>query len=257
VPAFTERGTPFVVERIRTMSRAAVEIAVQDMAGVRIALAERVDRVELCAALGLGGLTPSAGLLRGAVTAATARPGFIHVLVRPRGGGFAYAEDELETTIADIRFARESGAAGVVVGALDERGRVDLAALARFVAAADGLAVTFHRAFDVVPDRIGALDDLVDHGVTRVLTSGGAARSVDGAAVLAELVEHGAGRIEVMAGGGVRVEDIRTLLAVGVDAVHLSARDAAHGPASGPGGGDAVYDITDPTTVRAAVASVV
>jgi copper homeostasis protein len=239
------------------MPRPAVEIAVQDVPGVRIALAEVADRIELCSALGLGGLTPSAGLLRAAVEAAEAasRPGFVHVLVRPRGGGFVYDEDELATTIADIRFARETGAAGVVIGALDDNGRIDLAAVERFVAAADGLAVTFHRALDIVSDPAAALDALAGRGVTRVLTSGSASRSIDGVGVLASLAERAAGRIQVMAGGGVRVEDIPALTAAGVDAVHLSARDSVQGAPSGPGGGDAAYDITDPSVVRAAVAA--
>lgn len=238
------------------MPRPAVEIAVQDLPGVRIALAEGADRIELCSALGLGGLTPSAGLLRAAVDAAEAasRPDFVHVLVRPRGGGFVYDEDELATIVADIRYAREAGAAGVVIGALDDGG-VDLAAVERFIAAADGLAVTFHRALDIVSDPADALDALADRGVTRALTSGGASRSIDGRDVLAALAERAAGRIQVMAGGGVRVEDIPALTAAGVDAVHLSARDSVQGAPSGPGGGDSAYDITDPSVVRAAVAA--
>jgi copper homeostasis protein len=239
------------------MPRPAVEIAVQDVPGVRIALAEGADRIELCSALGLGGLTPSAGLLRAATDAADAagRPGFVHVLIRPRGGGFVYDADELATTLGDIRFARECGAAGVVIGALDENARVDLGAAERFVEAAGGLAVTFHRAIDVVADPLEAVESLAGVGVTRVLTSGGAARSIDGVDVLADLVGRAHGRIEIMAGGGVRVEDIPALHLAGVDAVHLSARDSALGAPSGPGGGAAAYDITDPTTVRAAVAA--
>lgn len=239
------------------MPRPAVEIAVQDLPGVRIALAEGADRVELCSALGLGGLTPSAGLLRSAVDAAdvVGRHGFVHVLIRPRGGGFVYDADELATTLADIRFAREAGAAGVVVGALDERSRVDLDAVGRFVDAAGGLAVTFHRAIDIVPDPLEAVEALANLGVTRVLSSGGAARSIDGVGVLADLVARAHGRIQIMAGGGVRVEDIAALHLAGVDAVHLSARDTVLGAPSGPGGGDAAYDITDPTTVRDAVAA--
>ncbi|WP_025157346.1 copper homeostasis protein CutC [Leifsonia aquatica] len=239
------------------MPRPAVEIAVQDAPGVRIALAEGADRVELCSALGLGGLTPSAGLLRSAVELAesASRPRFVHVLVRPRGGGFVYAEDELATMLADVRFAREAGAGGVVVGALDDRGALDLPAIERLVAAADGLEVTFHRALDIVADPATAVATLASLGVTRVLTSGGAPRSIDGAAVLAGLVARAAGRVQIMAGGGVRVDDIPALVTAGVDAVHLSARDTVHGAPSGPGGGDTAYDITDPSVVHAAVAA--
>src|SRR6478752_6395025 len=238
--------------------RIAVEIAVQDVAGVRIALAAGADRVELCSALGMGGLTPSAGLVRAAVAAAetAGRPGFVHVLVRPRGGGFVYDGDEVALTEADIRFAREAGAGGVVVGALDEAGRVDRPAMERLAAAAGDVELTFHRALDIVGDAVLAIDALAELGVTRVLTSGGVIRSIDGVAGLRALADRSAGRVQVMAGGGVRVEDIPALVAAGVDAVHLSARDTVHSAPSGPGGGAATYDITDPTAVRAAVAAV-
>src|SRR4051794_21497211 len=139
-----------------------VEIAVQDLAGLRVALAEGAGRVELCSALGMGGLTPSAALIHGAVALAreTGREGFVHVLVRPRGGGFVYDADELATILGDVRFAREAGAAGVVVGALTDRGRVDADAVRRIVAEAGPLQVTFHRALDVVADPLGAAEEL-------------------------------------------------------------------------------------------------
>ncbi|MGH1548363.1 copper homeostasis protein CutC [Leifsonia poae] len=180
----------------------AVEIAVQDPTGVRIALAEGADRVELCTALAMGGLTPSAALIAAAVEEARReeRDGFVHVLVRPRGGGFVYDAAEVALTVADIRFARATGAAGVVVGALDEFATVDGEALRRFVDAAEGLPVTFHRAFDIIGDQATALEELIALGVGRVLTSGGASRTIDGVATLRALAQRAAGRIEVMAG---------------------------------------------------------
>ncbi|GAA2061510.1 copper homeostasis protein CutC [Leifsonia soli] len=233
----------------------AVEIAVQDIAGVRVALAEGADRVELCSALGMGGLTPSAALVTGAVAEARAggRDGFVHVLIRPRGGGFVYDADELALTIADVRFARDAGAAGVVVGALDDSGAVDAEAVAAIRTVAGPLAVTFHRAIDVSPDPLAAAEQLVELGVTRILTSGGAERSIDGIPALRQLADRVGGRVQVMAGGGVRVDDIPAIAAAGVDAVHLSARDGVRGSPSGPGGGAATYDITDARIVRAAV----
>ncbi|MBW8872833.1 MAG: copper homeostasis protein CutC [Leifsonia sp.] len=235
----------------------AVEIAVQDIAGVRVALAEGADRVELCSSLGLGGLTPSAGLVRAAVaeTRDAGRDGFVQVLVRPRGGGFVYDADELALTLADVRFAQEAGASGVVVGALTGDGAIDLESVRRIVDAAEGLEVTFHRAIDVVRDPVASAEALAELGVTRVLTSGGAARSIDGVDVLQALSTAVSGRLQVMAGGGVRVDDIPTLAAMGIGAVHLSARESVLGAPSGPGGGDAAYDVTDPATVRAAVAA--
>lgn len=233
----------------------AVEIAVQDVVGVRVALAGGADRVELCSALGMGGLTPSAALIAGAVAEArdTGRGEFVHVLVRPRGGGFVYDADEVALTVADVRFAREAGAAGVVVGALNDSGAVDAEAVAAIVDAAGPLSVTFHRAIDVAQDPVSAAERLAELGVARILTSGGAERSIDGVGMLRQLTDRVGGRMQVMAGGGVRVDDIPHIVATGVDAVHLSARDAVHGAPSGPGGGAATYDITDGRIVRAAV----
>ncbi|MFF1572360.1 copper homeostasis protein CutC [Leifsonia sp. NPDC058292] len=235
-----------------------IEIAVQDPAGVRVALDAGVDRIELCAALATGGLTPSAGLIAAAVEQARAasRPDFVQVLVRPRGGGFVYTPDELDVTVADVRAARAAGAGGVVIGALTPAGTLDLDATAALVDAADGIEVTFHRAMDAVADPLGALDALVGLGVTRILSSGGAARSIDGVGMLAALTAQASGRIQVMAGGGVRVQDIQAIAATGVDAVHLSARASVTGTTSGPGGGDDSYDVTSPDVVREAVAAV-
>ena len=131
-----------------------VEIAVQDAAGVRIALREGAALVELRQALGLGGLTPSPGLVEAAVETAHAASanGYVHVLVRPRGGGFVYDADEVDTTVRDIRFVRSLGADGVVVGALTDAGELDLEALRRCIDAAEGLDVTVHRAVDAAAD---------------------------------------------------------------------------------------------------------
>ena len=233
-----------------------VEIAVQDLAGVRIAQAAGADRVELCIGLVTGGLTPPIGLVEAAV--GTGMP--VHTLVRTRPGGFVLDDVELGVQVRDVRAAVRAGVAGVVAGALTPGAEVDADAVRRLVDAAGGLPVTFHRALDVVPDRRRALDRLADLGVRRVLTSGGAARAVDGLAVLRELVDHPAarsGRLEVMAGGGVRVADVPALVGAGVHAVHLSARRPGHDRgASGPGGGAAGFDVTDEGTVVAAVRAV-
>ncbi|WP_345764202.1 copper homeostasis protein CutC [Diaminobutyricibacter sp. McL0608] len=235
----------------------AVEIAVQDPAGVRVALEAGADRIELCSALGVGGLTPSAGMIATAVAAArrSDRDRFVHVLVRPRPGGFVYTDDELGLCVADIIAAREAGASGVVVGALTADGGIDRGAVEAFVAVAGPLEVTFHRAMDAAEDPLATVDALVDLGVARILTSGAAPRSIEGADALAAIVAQAAGRIQVMAGGGVTVPDIAGLAGTGVDAVHLSARATVSGPPSGPGGGDASYDVTDPQVATAAVAA--
>lgn len=235
-----------------------VEIAVQDAAGTRIALANGAARIELCQALGLGGLTPSAGLVDVAVDLArdAGATGFVHVLVRPRGGGFVYDAEEQDTILREIRAAVAAGADGVVVGALTERGELDLDAIARFVDAAGDAEVTVHRAVDASADPLGSVAALAGRGVRRVLTSGGAPDCRAGLDALAAMAAVAAGRIQIMAGGGVKLEDIPALAAAGVDAVHLSARGRAlRGGASGPGGGVDGFDETDAALVAAAIAA--
>lgn len=237
----------------------ALEIAVQDAIGYRIAAESGADRVELCAGLAAtGGLTPSAGLLgtvlgeRGFLRGLDGSAPGVHVLIRTRPGDFHYAEHEAEVLVRDVRLVRTSGADGVVVGALTSDGQVDQPLLHRLIEAADGIPVTFHRALDTVPDPLAALDLLAEAGVTRVLTSGSAAQAIDGVEALSALTAHAAGRIQVMAGGGVRPDDIPALVRAGVDAVHLSASRAVQADGGPGGGGDAGYTVTDPGLVIAA-----
>jgi copper homeostasis protein len=243
----------------------ALELAVQDLAGARVAAAVGARRVELCAALGAtGGVTPGIGLVGAVVDAMrhdpTAHAGGVevHVLVRSRPGGFVLTREELAVQAREVRAARAAGAAGVVVGALTPDGSVDAAAMVELVEAAEGAEVTFHRAFDVVSDPTAALDALAAAGVTRVLTSGGAARAVDGLERLRATAHRAsalAPRLQIMAGGGVRVEDIAALVAAGVDAVHLSARRSVVDDGGPGGGGDQGYEVTDPGTAAAASAA--
>lgn len=240
----------------------AVEIAVQDVAGAQVALAAGADRVELCQALGAtGGLTPSAALIE----AVTATGIAVHVLIRSRPGGFVYPTAEIDLMAREIELTIAAGASGVVIGALAADGTLDSGAMrtlitaaheARGVGATPPVEVTCHRAFDVVPDRLRALDTLAELGVTRVLTSGGAPNVGAGLDALAQLVRHDSG-VQIMAGGGVRVEGIPGLIGLGVHAVHLSAKKIVTDPgASGPGGGaGGGLEVTDADVVRAAIES--
>lgn len=230
-----------------------VEIAVQDPAGARAAIAAGAARLELCQALDVGGLTPSLAVLEGVLAAVD--PGAVNVLVRPRGGGFVYSPEEVALVTADIRACVERGAGGVVIGALTTAGGLDTETLRRWRDAAGPATLVFHRAVDAAADPSAVFDGLVAEGVDRVLTSGGAARSIDGLATLSAFVAR-SGHVEVMAGGGVRPADIPALFAAGVDAVHLSARArAGHDAPSGPGGGSAGHDVTDRDVVLQAVAA--
>lgn len=231
----------------------AVEIAVQDPAGARDAMAAGAARLELCQALEVGGLTPSLAVLEAVLDAVD--PAAVNVLVRPRAGGFVYSPEEVGLVAADIRACVARGARGVVIGALDGAGRLDRDAVRRWRDAAGTATLVFHRAIDAAADPSAVFDALVAEGVDRVLTSGGATRSIDGLDRLADFAAR-SGSVEVMAGGGVRIADIPALFAAGVDAVHLSARTRSGFDApSGPGGGSDGHDVTDAVLVREAVSA--
>ncbi len=247
-------------ENGRMTASLALELAVQDRAGVRIAAAVGADRVELASALALGGVTPSPATLELAVeTAETAtREGAgpeIHVLIRPRAGGFHYDADELDVSERDVRRAVEAGAHGVVIGALTSDRRLDIAAIARLRDAAGAASVTLHRAIDVTADPLATLVAARDLGLHRVLTSGGASRAIDGIDTLRALVAEAGGAIEIMAGSGVDATSAPALAAVGVDALHFSAKRTVHADggvrmgsaADGVGG----HEVTDLDTARA------
>lgn len=237
------------------MSVRPVEIAVQDPAGARDAMAAGAARLELCQALDVGGLTPSLAVLEAVLDAVD--PAAVNVLVRPRAGGFVYTAEEVALVAADIRACVVRGAGGVVVGALDATGGLDREAVRRWRDAAGAATLVFHRAIDASADPSAVFDALAPLGVDRVLTSGGAPRSIDGVERLAAFAARSGG-VEVMAGGGVRVADIPALFDAGVHAVHLSARARAGLDApSGPGGGAEGHDVTDALVVREAVAAAV
>ncbi len=195
------------------------ELVVQDVSGIESALRIAPDRVELCQALSTGGLTPSAALIEQAVAARLN----VHVLIRPREGGFEYSEAELRAAKSDAATALALGANGVVVGAL-KAGRIDTDFVAEIIAAAQGAQVTVHRAFDQVADQVAEIETLAQLGVTRVLTSGGAVSAAAAIDRLRALVDQAAGRIEVMAGAGVNAQNAAMIAAAGVDAVHASAK---------------------------------
>lgn len=180
------------------------------------------DRIELCAALGVGGLTPSAGLVEETL-AATDLP--VHVLIRPRDGDFIYDRYEVSAMLRDIAMVARSGAHGVVVGALTVDGEVDSETCERLIGAAGGLSVTFHRAFDLAREPFAALEAAVGLGAHRLLTSGQEPTALDGAPLIAALVRAAAGRSVVMAGGGITAHNVAEVLSrTGAPEVHFSAR---------------------------------
>lgn len=180
------------------------------------------DRVELCAALGEGGLTPSWGEITTARKLLTSTA--LNVIIRPRRGDFLYSAIEVDSMVADIEAASSIGADGVVIGCLTADGDVDMAAMQRLVAAAGSMSITFHRAFDMCRSQGDALQQIIDLGCDRVLTSGGKATAELGVQQLKLLVEQAADRIIVMPGCGINADNVLHIVgATGAREVHFSA----------------------------------
>jgi copper homeostasis protein len=202
------------------MSRVLVEICAEGLSSALAAGEGGADRVELCEHLAVGGVTPSAG----SIAVACRRLEIpVHVLIRPRGGDFVYSDAEFEAMRLDIVSSGERGASGVVIGVLLPDGSIDEARMAVLIDDARPMSVTFHRAFDAVPDPIPAIDRLIALGVDRVLTSGQADSARRGAELLSMLVSRSAGRLKVLAGGRVTVEDLPVLLDSGVREFHVGS----------------------------------
>lgn len=186
---------------------ALLEIAAGSLASALAAQEGGADRVELCSSLAEGGITPSRGMLE-VVRDRVRIP--VYVLIRPRGGDFLYDDADFEMMRRDIETCAQLGFDGVVVGALDADGVVDQRCR-ELVAAAGKLGVTFHRAIDASADLSRSLEDVIALGCERILTSGGCANALAGAQAIAGLVEQAAGRIIIMAGAGVRSQNLAEL----------------------------------------------
>lgn len=196
-----------------------LELCAASLEAIKIAKEFDFDRIELCQNLEQGGMTPSPGLIEYAVAYGLDT----HVLIRPRPGGFRYNWDEVEIMLRDIRELKAMGASGIVVGALNEFGMIDEKAIGLFVEKADGMDVTFHRAFDDTYNYEKSIDTLINLGVTRVL-SAGLGSSVDlGMENLKGMVEYADGRIKIMAGGGINNNNIlKVIKEAHPDAIHFS-----------------------------------
>jgi copper homeostasis protein len=198
-----------------------LEVCAETLPAVAAANAGGADRIELCAALSEGGVTAGVGFMREAI-AASKIP--VHVLVRPRSGGFVYSAAEFRMVCADAEAALSLGAAGIVVGSLTIDGDVDVAQTAELLKIADGKPVTFHRAFDLARDLRESLRVVMDLGCSRVLTSGGEPMVLEGLTMLRELTTLAAGKIRIAAGGGVSLQNAAVVAQVpGLD-LHGSFR---------------------------------
>ena len=196
-----------------------LEICVDDIAGLDSAIAGGADRIELCAALSVGGLTPAPGL----IAAAAKRAIPVYAMIRPRAGDFVFSPAEIDMMRVEIDAVRAAGLAGVVLGASRPDGRLDGKVLETLTRHADGLGLTLHRAFDLVPDFPEAIDLAVELGFERILTSGGAVTAEAGIEALQAIFAHAAGRIAIMPGSGVNAANAGLFLSrLGITELHAS-----------------------------------
>ena len=198
-----------------------LEICAFNIQSAFIAYHSGADRIELCAEPGQGGTTPSLGTVKYAIEHI---PIAIFPMVRPRGGNFIYDRHELAIMKEDILTFREAGCPGIATGILLPDGKIDTDNLKRFVEWAHPMSVTCHKAFDGCPSALEALEDVINTGCSRILTSGLAKTATEGADVLRRLIEAAAGRIIIMPGGSVRSSNIAALAAAtGATEFHSSA----------------------------------
>lgn len=230
---------------------ALLEIAVQDIEGIAAAARGGAHRIELCSALSLGGLTPSAGL----ISAASRSSIPVHLLIRPREGGFEYSDAEYATIYDDVERALALGAHGIVVGAT-RNGRLHGEHFQKLRAIAGPAKLICHRVFDTLADHESGLQELIDLGVDGVLTSGGASHAADALHELSRLVSLADGRIDIIAGSGITPANASRILETGVHAIHASAKaeltetmPVALGSMSAEG--NLTRHVTDAETVRA------
>lgn len=198
---------------------ALLEICCYSMECAVTAQQNGADRVELCAAPKEGGLTPSYGVLKSVREAVTIP---VHPIIRPRGGDFCYSAGEFDAMLEDVVRVRELGFPGLVIGLLDEDANVDMPRMRQIMAAAKGMAVTFHRAFDMCKNPIQAFENLAELGVARILTSGQQSTAEKGLQLIMELKGHSSVPI-IMAGAGVRASNLKTFLNAGLEELHSSA----------------------------------
>lgn len=189
------------------MSRILLEVCVDDAIGLNAAIKGGADRIELCSALAIGGLTPSIGLMQ--LSAKAHIP--IMVMIRPRAGSFVWSEDELQIMEAEIAAMRELGLAGVVIGANLPDGRLDQPALQRLVKAAQGLEIVLHRSIDLTPDAAEAVQIAIELGINRILSSGGALKAVSGLERLAQMQSAAQDKITIMPGSGVNIGTVTAI----------------------------------------------
>ncbi len=201
-----------------------IEVCIDNLESLHNALAGGANRIELCSSLALGGLTPSFGIMKQAARISSVP---VYAMIRPRQGDFIFDNDDMMCMLDDIQAAADAGLHGVVLGVLSAQGEIEMVAMKALTSKAHQLklGVTFHRAIDQLKDYQTALEQIIELGCERVLTSGLASNAEQGKDILKEMVELAQGRLDIMAGAGVTANNGRGILKhTGVQALHLSGK---------------------------------
>ena len=197
-----------------------VEVCASNYESAIAAVNGRADRIEHCAELEVGGLTPPENLVEKVISEIDLP---VHVLVRPRAGNFVYTSDEIDQMIRTISICKKLGCDGIVSGILTAENNIDVSQTKLLVEASEGLHFTFHRAFDYCIDPMTAIDQLIEMGVNTLLTSGQRQTAVTGLSVLKQLKAQGKDKIVIMPGAGINDDNALLFIEAGFEAIHLSA----------------------------------
>ncbi|NVD05973.1 copper homeostasis protein CutC [Vibrio sp. JPW-9-11-11] len=201
-----------------------IEVCVDNLESLHLAIQGGASRIELCSSLALGGLTPSFGLMK---KAGQISPLPVYAMIRPRQGDFVYDQGDIDAMLLDIEAAAEAGLQGVVFGVLTEQGHIDMSLAQQLADKAQlyDLGITFHRAIDQCVDWSEAIEHVISLGCERVLTSGLAASAEQGAEVLKQMVDLADGRVSIMAGAGLTADNVQSIVTqTHVREVHLSGK---------------------------------
>lgn len=199
-----------------------IEVCIDNLESLHNAISGGATRIELCSSLSLGGLTPSYGFMKKAVLLS---PVPIYAMIRPRQGDFLYDSDDIEAMLEDIYVAKKAGVQGIVIGALNKVGEIDMDTSRQLVNASNGLGVTFHRAIDQCSNYHLAIENIAELGCERILTSGLSSNALEGKEIISSMVNLSKGRFSVMAGAGVTANNAVAIVeSTGVRELHLSGK---------------------------------
>lgn len=199
-----------------------IEVCIDNIESLPLAIEGGATRIELCSSLALGGLTPSFGMMKIAKEISTIP---VYAMIRPRQGDFLFSNSEVDLMLEDVKAAKMAGLDGIVIGVLQANGKVNMDACRALVTEAEHLGITFHRAIDNTNNYRDAIDDIIELGCERILTSGTAANALEGIDIIKDMNQHANGKIQIMAGAGLNHSNVAHITEfTGITEVHLSGK---------------------------------